>query len=263
MICLILTFVTGVNAPINMLPNTLLPLFPPVADAVRDGELTLELAKQAWSDIAGQFDPAPALVILFGSIIEGRAKPYSDIDLMLVVDHGNQPRRRQVVANGYLFDITIFPRPFVARVAAEASRSLAPARIIPFLYGRAIAGSTDLFDELQREVQQIYATRFENQLALLASMESNLLGMLTDLSGAASPEIGRCLVLEAKSLALNILSVRTFCELLPPAIMVQKGDAAFGRVIADIVDFPAEDSAAFIRAIVGRVQFQAIKGWDR
>lgn len=246
----------------NLLPAALMPLFPKVNDAVRTGSVTVEVAKQAWASMAGQFRPAPTVVVLYGSVAVGNAKPYSDIDLLLVSELGNQIIRRHVCFDGYLFDITIFPQRAARSIAMEASRSLGPGRITAFLNGLPIAGDGELFTRIKAEVADTYVSKIGNESFLLASMERNLLGMLADSCCQDDDDIARCTRQEAKFVALNILSVREFGELLPPTIMLAKAERRFRAILLSVLDHPVTDRTNFAEFIVETVGFQEIKGWE-
>lgn len=236
-------------------------MFPPVNDAVRTGGLTVDIAKQAWADIAGQFVPSPTVVVLYGSVVAGNAKPYSDIDLLLISYHGDRVRRRPVAENGYLFDITLFPANLASQVATEASRSLGPGRITAFMHGIVIAGDAALFEGLKADVERIYAGRSQNQRFLLAGMENSLLGMLTDSTFTPDSELCRCYRQEAKFVALNILSVRIFGEVLPPSIMIQKSHPDLRKLVIEILNFPIDDGPGFVDFIGSNIGFAEIRGW--
>lgn len=244
------------------LPPALVAMLPDVGAAVKGGDLSVETAGEAWVGISRQFNPKPLLVVLYGSVVTGTAKPFSDIDLLLVCENGDHVVRRHVAANGFLFDITIFPRRLARNVAMDASRSLGPGRIMAFVNGIPIDGDHDLFDEMRAEMLGIYASKSQNQPFLLASMERNLLAMLVDSCCVDSIDIARCTIQEAKFVALNILSVREFGELLPPSIMLSRADQPLRAMLLAILDYPISEPSAFAEFIVDSVGFCEIKCWE-
>ncbi|MGC1469934.1 MAG: hypothetical protein WA793_11175, partial [Sphingorhabdus sp.] len=187
---------------------------------------------------------------------------FSDIDLLLVSPDGDRVSRKHVAANGFLFDVTLFPRGLVRNVAIDSSRSLGPGRIMAFLNGMLIAGNRFLFDEMRKEVLGIYASKDQNQPFLLASMERNLLSMLIDSCFHDHSDIARCVRQEAKFVALNILSIREFGELLPPSIMVTKAGSQLRATLLSILDHSIDDRIDFVEFIVDIVGFREIKSWE-
>lgn len=246
----------------NQLSDALAGFYPPVNDHVRTGQLTVDIAQQAWFRIAADFTPAPCVVILYGSIVEGDAKPYSDIDLALICEHADHVVRRPVAAHGFLFDISRIPRAHIQRMATEAAHSLGPGRITPFLSGIAIAGDALLFQHIKEEVETVYSARNRDQKHLLAGLESNLLGMLTDLCCASDEKISRCKMQEAIFVSLNIVSVRSFHELLPPSLMIKRSSDGLRALILDILNFSLDKRHEFVDFIIRRVGFNEIRGWS-
>lgn len=238
-------------------------MFPDVNGAVKSGDLSIDAALDAWTGIKSEFNPSPMIVILHGSVLAGYARPYSDIDLVLVSRSGDRIRRRPMASNGYLLDVTLFPLSLVEETAKLAAQKLSPARICGFRSGLPIAGNSELFESIRARVDAIYAKRDAFAKRMTRNLESKLLGILSDLAFIERPDIIRHLIQEASFVALSLISIRTLSEVLPPSILIRKCDLDTAKLIDRMSISANEGKESFMDFILNSLKFSDIDSWGQ
>ena len=243
--------------------RNLASMFPDVNGTVKSGKLSIDAAMDAWASIASDFNPSPMVVILHGSVLTGHARPYSDIDLVLVSRGGDRIGRRPIVSSGYLLDVTVFPVTLIEITAKQAAQKLSPARICGFLSGLPIAGNVDLFTSAKLRVEAIYEKRSEFVKRMSIPLENKLLGILSDLAFVDRNDIAEQLIQEATFVALSLVSIRVFHEVLPPSIILRKCDSSTAELISQLGTSSDKGKEPFTKFILEVLGFNYVSGWGQ
>lgn len=98
-------------------------LFADTAEDVRNGAVDEELAREAAMEAVETYIPAALAVFGYGSAFTGGYLPYSDVDVVALVEHGESISNYCFIARGIPVDIHIIGADSIDRIVGHAAKS--------------------------------------------------------------------------------------------------------------------------------------------
>jgi predicted nucleotidyltransferase len=128
---------------------------PDVNDQVRRGKIDRQEVVHLARHLSSRFGGI-CFAFLFGSVLTGRFKPYSDVDLLIVVE-GNESNRQLSLEDGYIFDLQILGMNGLEQ-EVRAARQTGKCHVLTALaQGEQVYGQLDRGSELQNLARLLLA----------------------------------------------------------------------------------------------------------
>lgn len=232
----------------------LLAFLPDVNHAVSLGCLTIDDANRVWRRIEPEFKGMAVAVFLHGSVLRGDAKPYSDIDLVIVKSTGAQIEKLSVVVDGYLVDASVLPMPLIridGKIAGEASFCLRS-----IVNGQCIWGNDTVAHQAQSALRAFYARKevSANQLAVL---ERRMLSNLTAIYFRGADQDIAGLVMDNNTLILSILALRKFNFKIAPRVYYKYAELSEREILNDLFNKNI-DAENYVKFVLDNIGFRHI-----
>jgi predicted nucleotidyltransferase len=245
------------------LPPSLLRLIPEVNDRVRAGSLDRNDARTAWESLEGTVAGKVLLVVLHGSVAAGCTRPYSDIDLLIVIDGGGPPHHLARCAAGYLVDVTILPVQSITEAAQRAGRSRLHGEVTGLLEGVSLVGDDRLLDRARDRVRHILGEQGVGLDRLTQGIEARLLGRLLDLAVAQDDRWIKALILDIHGLCASLAALRETGQLLPIPVVYQRLSTESRALLDSIAGWPTSGTYGLIEMLMAQFGFRTFGSWEQ
>lgn len=161
--------------------------YPGLGTAAREGRLSREDARELAMQFVNQHFPSSLVVFGFGSAFSSRFKPYSDIDLVVVLPQGRFLRNRCGVYRGVPFDLHVFGVGAVEQVIRFAKRSGNASVLLPVATGEVLADPALVAEDIRARFGQVFAegpdpARPRAVISLRHAITTQLLDLASDLN---------------------------------------------------------------------------------
>jgi predicted nucleotidyltransferase len=235
--------------------------FPEVNMRVAHGTLDRADALRAWAAVEASIQEEVKAVIVHGSIIHQSVRPFSDIDLLVIVSGSGSSSRKLEVADGYLTDITVLPIQSVTVAAQKAARSKLYGEVTGLVEGLLLLGDEEVFKRAKAHVQGILSTQDATLHRMKQGIEARIFGRLVDLAVNDLVDRQKPLMADIHGLCASVASLREVGQILPLPVVYERLPPADRDVLSQLCSWPPDDATGFIRMVVEQFKIETFDNW--
>lgn len=229
--------------------------YPGLGQAAREGMLSREDACALALHFVRAHFPTAVAVFGFGSAFAARFRPYSDIDLVIVLPQGRFLRNRCGVFRGVPFDLHVFGVGAAEQVIRYAKRSGNASVLLPIATGEVLADPALVAEDIRTRFAQAFAEGPEPAPPrAVATLRHTVTTQLLDMAGGLNADEAAMAALAVYPMLMRLLFAQTRTWRHRGKWAARHGDslfedlvprlrAAYGRAMADGDVAPLTDLA--------------------